>query len=938
MLTLFMRYIALAICTLWLSCGLTLRALAQATSDFKVLPLKTEGVRESGAASVAGDVQSWVRGNGSSRGQFSYRLPINLDDSRAPFFVDVVPVWQQGQGLGVWGQGWEMGTSIKRVNMSQEINFKTDFLQSPWGLLAQGQDGYWYSKDLRQRIRAFVSSEEISAWLPDGTHLEFQTEDSKLKDLVWRLVKATNQRGYVMQFDYEEKGADQSYLSRISWGLDDLAIVNRLSFTYEELPAEQKWTSFLYGGQTRTLDKRIKALHFVNVSGVQEQLRWSYELTYRLSQSSPAFYLSSIQQVFPGGVRRPSLGLEWGDFDADAKKIDITSSQKLKPIIDRIGFARFNQQYLSQHDFNLDGLEDVEIGADNSFFLQTLGGIAANQLREAANGTKLECRKQSNPSNSSRQIVKLGGFKAESLVTFLKTTTSTQTILYLCDLEGRLKQEIRVDGAFGPDPRTRFADLNHDGKPDLIRVLAGSYQISKNLSQDGSYEFGPTSSYPLAKEFDASRGVYIEDINGDGFVDLVSFRASQLVYAPGKGRMQFGPELVRTSILNKDNKTLNFTGFELYFVDANRDGLSDLFGIKSNRFSLFMNVGSRYQEVDLSYLQPKISYTKFLYSDLLGTGLPGLLQAQSDGSVKVLHLTQPQHGLLQKISDGLGNTMDLKWDMAPPMFKAGERPVVLKEALVRSYGDSDQVLVYDYKSPKVSSDGLRFLGFQEMTQNQKHKATKIHYDYSDEVDGIILSEIIRDSRRPDLTFSSLYEYEDQIFSGLHWKALKSKVSGFVQNENGGNISKTETWSDYNDKLCPQKISVTAGEQSEVKSISYWQTPGIWKGMTCFESNVKVQPSIESSIKLEWDIKRDGIGLIKSIEQKTENEDLLLQALEYDADNRIERESYADGRFLNLSYLGKTLVVQKQVDEAGRNVSLPGLSEIVKLPGFRGAIC
>jgi len=60
-----------------------------------------------------------------------------------------------------------------------------------------------------------------------------------------------------------------------------------------------------------------------------------------------------------------------------------------------------------------------------------------------------------------------------------------------------------------------------------------------------------------------------------------------------------------------------------------------------------MNAGSSYQEVDLSYLQPKISYTKFLYGDLLGKGLPELLQAQNDGSIKVIALTQPQHGLLQ---------------------------------------------------------------------------------------------------------------------------------------------------------------------------------------------------------------------------------------------------------------------------------------------------
>ncbi|MCX6129655.1 MAG: hypothetical protein NTX25_11395, partial [Proteobacteria bacterium] len=316
-----LQNIALSTCLICLFFGLATQGLSQADSDFKVLPLKTEGVKEAGAASVAGDVQAWFKSSVSSRGQFTYRMPIKLDDSRAPFFVDIAPYWQAGQGLGPWGLGWEMGLHIKRINLGQEIDFKTDFLQSPWGLLTQGKDGYWYTKDLRQRIRASVDAESIIVWLPDATQLEFHVETPNLKDLLWRLVRASNQRGYVMQFAYQELGADQSYLSNISWGLSDQSIVNRLSFTYEDLPHSQKWTSYIFGGLARTLDKRVKALHFVNVSGTQEQLRWSYELAYKLSESSPSFYLDSIQQVFPGGARRPSMNFEWGDFDVDIKTV-----------------------------------------------------------------------------------------------------------------------------------------------------------------------------------------------------------------------------------------------------------------------------------------------------------------------------------------------------------------------------------------------------------------------------------------------------------------------------------------------------------------------------------------------------------------------------------------------------------------------------------------
>ncbi|MCX6131369.1 MAG: VCBS repeat-containing protein, partial [Proteobacteria bacterium] len=615
----------------------------------------------------------------------------------------------------------------------------------------------------------------------------------------------------------------------------------------------------------------------------------------------------------------------------DIKTVVAESSYRLKSIIDRIGFARLNLQYLSLHDFNRDGIDDIEIAADNSYFLQSSDGFTANEKRASLESPKLECRKQASPSNSSRQIIKMGGFKSESLVTFLKTSSSTETKLYLCDLDGQLKQELRIEGAFGPDPRTRLADLDHDGKPDLIRVLAGTYQVSKNLSQDGVYQFGPVTSYPLAKDFDASRGIYIEDINGDGFVDLVSFKASQLVYAPGKGRMQFGPELVRTPILNKENKTLNFTGFELYFIDANRDGLADLFGIKNNRFSLFMNVGSHYQELDLSYLQPKISYTKYLYGDLLGKGLPDLLQAQYDGSVKVLSLTQAHHGLLRTIRDGLGNVMELNWGMAPPMFKAGERAIVLKGTLVKSYGDGELVFENDYKAPVVSSDGRRFLGFQDTVQKQKHKIKEHHYIHNDDAEGILKIETTRDSRRPDVSFSSQYEYEDQNYYGLPWKALKARISGFHGAPADAHVIKYETWSDYNENLCPQSLALSAEEQSEVKTMSFWSAPDDLKSMTCFENHVRISPSFQSNSQFEWEIKRSTIGLIESIEQKTRDESLILQSLDYDADHRIEMEAYPDGRFLRLKYMGKTLVVEHQTAETGREISLPGMSELDSLP-------
>jgi uncharacterized protein (TIGR03437 family) len=119
-----------------------------------------------------------------------------------------------------------------------------------------------------------------------------------------------------------------------------------------------------------------------------------------------------------------------------------------------------------------------------------------------------------------------------------------------------------------------FADVNDDGKLDLIGVTASNrFQMLTIALGNGTAGFQPTVSYQVGGEYDVVLAVAVVDINGDGKPDLVTLvegiGLGRISVFPGNGDGSFQPQSTLVDISR--GMPAAFT-----VADLNGDGYADL--------------------------------------------------------------------------------------------------------------------------------------------------------------------------------------------------------------------------------------------------------------------------------------------------------------------------------------------------------------------------
>jgi hypothetical protein len=139
------------------------------------------------------------------------------------------------------------------------------------------------------------------------------------------------------------------------------------------------------------------------------------------------------------------------------------------------------------------------------------------------------------------------------------------------------------------------ADVNGDGKVDLISANAGGDNTLTVLTNNGSGGFALSATLPTGNTGNSAGGypfwVAAADLNGDGKIDLISanFFANTLTVLTNNGSGVFG-----------SNATLNVGGGPAFVlaVDVNGDGKLDLISVNyesrplGNTLSIYTNNGS----------------------------------------------------------------------------------------------------------------------------------------------------------------------------------------------------------------------------------------------------------------------------------------------------------------------------------------------------------
>ena len=189
------------------------------------------------------------------------------------------------------------------------------------------------------------------------------------------------------------------------------------------------------------------------------------------------------------------------------------------------------------------------------------------------------------------------------------------------------------------------ADVNGDGKPDLITLNEGSVNSGNGSVSvqfgNGSGAFGSMTNYSLVfypfYSYDPGF-LTVADVNGDGRPDLIVISPQTYAASPGggsfsillnQGNGNFGPPKVYPF-----NYTFNYIG-SVTVADVNGDGQTDLIvtsALFTDAVSVLFNQG------DGTYSAPVVTTfarnTDLHFADLNGDGIPDIVQA-AEGSKTV---------------------------------------------------------------------------------------------------------------------------------------------------------------------------------------------------------------------------------------------------------------------------------------------------------------
>jgi RHS repeat-associated protein len=177
------------------------------------------------------------------------------------------------------------------------------------------------------------------------------------------------------------------------------------------------------------------------------------------------------------------------------------------------------------------------------------------------------------------------------------------------------------------DPNLRFADLDGDGRADVLITEHDALAWHPSLGEDG---FGPERrvSAPWDEErgpalvfADGEQSVHLADMSGDGLTDLVRIRNGEVCYWPNLGYGRFGQKVTMDGAPWFDRPGL-FDQRRVRLADIDGSGTIDIIYLHADGVRIYFNQSgnSWAKPVALPVFPPASTPTSVQVLDLLGNG------------------------------------------------------------------------------------------------------------------------------------------------------------------------------------------------------------------------------------------------------------------------------------------------------------------------------
>lgn len=851
-----------------------------------------------------------------ARGGFTLPLPLDFPEERGPLQAAVAPSYSPDSGLSEWGMGWSNALTIERRKQLGEIDFASDDFMSPWGLLRAGSDGFFYPAGLASPVRlrqvvrstasravervgsaiaiAFTGSLVVPAsadfdWEAtgfDGTVYRFTAANgiaTAQGSYSWSLSEIVSLEGDRTALTWQKNPSGRPFLSRITWAERNLPAQYELAIAYEPVPTPL--TSHASGAPI-SLDQRARTVTVAarDATSGSFRERWHHTLNYRAAPFGPAFYLETIQRTFASGQSQPAMAYT---YELDSTRLPLAQLQHyagFDAVFAEVGDGAFQPDRSAMHDVDDDGRPDLELGADHSLIKQTGTGWLRSALPPAS-GTELNCRPSPHDANPPRTLARLTADPGEPHVLFTQlwnTAPMTSQVL-VCDRLGRPLADLMVPSDWSLGPTVRLVDVDRDRRPDLVRVSSAGVEVLRNESTAQGFSFAPLPHFEWQLNFEPDVA-WLNDFNGDGAIDIVLRVSDGLLVHHGLGQNRWDPIPMGMVLYTQTGATFGQLDlFEHTFLDANKDGLTDVLLNAGTSAVLFTNRGAHFAEVPVSGFGSIASEFGIpVAADLTGRGNVEVVFPTASTTYYV-ELANASTGLLASADDGAGTVARFAYKRSAPTPGFEHRITLLDKLTLDSSGYDPVSYTYAYGSPAAHSVSRQLLGFSSAERTSPYLVERVEFHNDDDVNGLVTRTKSTDGRSSLVRFADKLHQEASL-AGVRFLRETSTTSGTRRGDGTGQLATTSTNEAFDRQHCATRVrSVTPSGTLITESIlATVSALGDLPHCTVASTTLTGQhPTAALDFAYTAQIDRNSIGQPTRVRQTASGGELVLQDVSYD---------------------------------------------------------